>query len=50
VIPYAVWEFDASFVDIQGVAYDPATQRPYVSAAAADTTKPMVQVYQMTVR
>jgi hypothetical protein len=48
VMPYAVWQLDASVVDIQGVAYDPATQRLYVSQVYAENTRPLIRVYQVT--
>ena len=48
VRPYAVWQLDPSFVDMQGVAYDSATQRLYVSQVYADDTRPMIRVYQVT--
>jgi len=48
VMPYAVWQLDAPVVDIQGVAYDPATQRLYVSQVYAENTRPLIRVYQVT--
>jgi hypothetical protein len=50
VMPYAVWPLDASFQDIQGVAYDPAAQRLYVSQVYADNTRPLIRVYQIVVQ
>ena len=47
VQPYAVWELDPSFEDIQGVGYDPTTQRLYVSQVYADQTRPLIRVYQI---
>ena len=48
VRPYATWKLDSSFVDVQGVGYDPATQRIYVSAACEDTNcLPLIKVYQI---
>ncbi len=47
VLPYAVWQLDGSFVDIQGVAYDPATRRLYISQVYADNTRPLIRVYQL---
>ncbi|OLD56744.1 MAG: hypothetical protein AUI64_01705, partial [Acidobacteria bacterium 13_1_40CM_2_64_6] len=49
VVPYAVWQLDAAFVDIQGVAYDSAAQRLYVSRVYADNTRPLINVYQVVV-
>jgi YD repeat-containing protein len=49
VAPYAVWQLDAAFVDIQGVAYDAAAQRLYVSRVYADNTRPLINVYQIVV-
>ena len=49
VQPYAVWELDASFKEIQGVGYDPVTQRLYVSQVYADNTQPLIRVYQIDV-
>ena len=49
VMPYAVWQLDASFQDVQGVAYDSAAQRLYVSQVYADNTKPLIRVYQIVV-
>ncbi len=46
--PYAVWQLDPSFVDIQGVGYDPETQRLFVSTVCRDTNcAPIVRVYQI---
>jgi hypothetical protein len=54
VRPYAVWPLDYPFPHISrsigGVAYDPATQRLYVSAWAADGTdgyKPLMHVFRI---
>lgn len=48
VTPYAVWELDSSFTDIQGVGYDPVTQRMFVSAVCEDTgCAPIIKVYQI---
>jgi hypothetical protein len=44
IVPYAVWQLDAAFKDIQGVGYDPATQRLYVSRVSADNTRPLIDV------
>ena len=46
VRPYAVWQLGA-FNDIQGVAYDPATQRLYISQVYADNTRPLINVFQI---
>ena len=46
VMPYAVWQL-GPFVDVQGVAYDPTTQRLYVSQVYADATKPLINVFQI---
>lgn len=45
--PYAVWELDPSFQGIQGAAYDPATQRIYVSATWQDGDRPIIRAYQL---
>ena len=46
--PYAVWQLDGSFDDIQGAAYDPATQRLFVSATCQDTNcAPVIRVYHI---
>ncbi len=45
--PYAVWNLDSSFTTIQGVAYDPATQRLYISQVWADGERPMIRVYKV---
>ncbi len=46
--PYAVWQLNTSFKDVQGVGYDPSTQRIYVSAACniADCM-PTIFVYKI---
>jgi len=50
IVPYALWQLDAAFEDIQGVGYDPATQRLYVSRVYADNTRPLINVYQIVVQ
>jgi hypothetical protein len=47
VRPYATWELDPSFTDIQGAAFDPATRRLFVSQVGgdADTAQPLIRVY-----
>jgi hypothetical protein len=46
--PYAVWQLNGSFVEIQGVGYDPSTQRIYVSAACQNgDCAPKIFVYQI---
>jgi hypothetical protein len=46
--PYAVWTLDSSFYDIQGVGYDPAKQRLYVSVACqVGNCLPIIRVYQI---
>lgn len=54
--PYAVWSLNFPLAgpggDIQGAAYDPATQRIYISAASTDPgggyfAGPIIHVYQM---
>ena len=47
VKPYATWEFDSSFKEIQGAAYDPATKRLFVSEVSGDneTAQPLILVY-----
>jgi hypothetical protein len=48
VQPYAVWQLDSSFTDIQGVGYDPSTQRIFVSAVCEDSNcTPLIKVYQI---
>jgi hypothetical protein len=47
VQPYAVWELDSSFTDIQGVGYNPVTRRIFVSAAWQDNGQPLIRVYQI---
>jgi hypothetical protein len=49
VVPYATWEFDVPFQHgqrvIEGVAYDPATKRIYLTAGNGDGYKPLVHVF-----
>jgi hypothetical protein len=47
VVPYAVWNLDASFKDIQGVGYDAATRRLYISQTFGDGEQPLIRVYQV---
>jgi hypothetical protein len=49
VRPYDVWDLDASFKDIQGVGYDSANQRLYVSQPFGDGEQPLIRVYQLTI-
>jgi hypothetical protein len=46
--PYATWKLDSAYVDVQGVGYDPSTQRLFVSAACKGTDcLPIIYVYQI---
>jgi hypothetical protein len=47
--PYAVWELVSPFqgANIQGVGYDPATQRLYVSLTYVDGAQPVIAVYHI---
>jgi hypothetical protein len=48
VRPYATWNLDSSFVEIQGAAYDPATHRLFVSQVSGDSAnsgQPLIRVY-----
>lgn len=47
VQPYAVWELDASFKEIQGVGYDPTAQRLYISQPFGDNDQPLIRVYHI---
>jgi hypothetical protein len=47
VQPYAVWELSSAFKQVQGVGYDPSTQRLYVSEVMGDGTQPLIHVYQI---
>ena len=48
VRPYAVWTLSSNWHDVQGVGYDPATQRLYVSAACQiGDCLPVILVYQL---
>jgi len=50
VKPYATWNLDASFKQVQGAAYDPATKRLYISAVGGDSYnggQPLIHVYQI---
>jgi hypothetical protein len=52
--PYAAWTITAPFMSnasdaILGAAYDPATQRVFVSLGHADGPAPVVAVYQLAV-
>jgi hypothetical protein len=51
VKPYAVWELDTHFKDIQGIAYDTVNQRLLVSQVAGDPAnagQPLIHVYKVT--
>lgn len=49
--PYATWTLDTPFETgsriISGVAYDPATQRVFISAAYEDGAQPLIQVFKL---
>ena len=48
--PYATWNLDSSFIEIQGVAHDPSTQRLFVSQVAGDPAnngQPLIRVYHV---
>jgi hypothetical protein len=46
--PYAVWQLDSAFVDIQGIGYDQTNQRIYVSASCKyGDCAPKIYVYQI---
>jgi len=48
VKPYATWELDPGFKEIQGVAYDPATRHLFVSQVGGDSVnsgQPLIRVY-----
>ena len=50
VRPYATWNLDSSFVEIQGAAYDPATHRLFVSQVSGDSAnngQPLIRVYSV---
>ena len=51
VVPYASWSFDLPFasgdLQILGAAYDPATQRIYLSQKHGDGTLPVIHVYKV---
>ena len=51
VVPYATWTFDVPFQYgqrvIEGVAYDSATKRIYLTAGNGDTDKPLVHVFKV---
>jgi hypothetical protein len=55
VIPYTHWELTLPFrndnnpIEINGVAYDPETQRVFISHAFADGSVPLIQVYTINV-
>jgi hypothetical protein len=51
IVPYSTWEFDLPFQHgqrvIPGVAYDPATQRIYMSALNGDGDYPLIHVFRV---
>jgi len=50
VKPYAVWELDPAFKEIQGAAYDPDTHQLYVSQVGGDKAnsgQPLIRVYHV---
>ena len=49
VKPYAIWELDPGFKDVQGAAYDPATHHLFVSLVAGDSynQQPLIRVYNV---
>jgi len=50
VKPYATWTLDSSFAEIQGAAYDPATNRLFVSQVGGDPAnsgQPLIRVYHV---
>jgi hypothetical protein len=49
--PYAVWALDLPDTggnDLQGVAYDPATRRLYVSQSYGDGASPLIHVFSIS--
>ena len=54
VEPYATWALDLPFGNngdtVLGATYDPATQRVYFAASAADGAHPVIHVLQLSVR
>jgi hypothetical protein len=48
VVPYATWQLDFSAKDVGGAAYDPATNRIYVSAQYGDGERPLIHVYSIS--
>jgi hypothetical protein len=51
IFPYGVWTYELPFQqcgrNLLGAAYDPATQRIYLSQSDADGDLPVVQVFQL---
>jgi hypothetical protein len=51
VMPYATWQFDVPFEYgqrvLEGVAYDPAAKRIFLTAGNGDTYKPLVHVFKV---
>ena len=51
VQPYATWKFDVPFETAQcavnGAAYDPATQRIFLSIGFEDGSQPLIQVFSL---
>jgi hypothetical protein len=56
VVPYAHWSLNLPFrndnnlIRIKGVAYDPATQRIFLSQQYSDGAMPLIQVYRINVQ
>jgi hypothetical protein len=52
VRPYATWPLTLPFANaghlIEGIAYDPATQRVFISAAFGDGSQPVIHVMNLT--